>query len=57
MIKSYKINLLEQEINTILYLLDNCSDLSQDYLTWDEEYRSPKVLKEKIEKIINGEEL
>lgn len=57
MIKSYKINLSDQEINTILFLLDSVSESTEGFLLYSEDFADAKVLKEYIRKIVNGEEI
>ena len=57
MIKSHKISLLDQEINTILFLLDSVSESTEGFLAYSEDFADAKSLKEYIRKIVNGEEI
>ena len=57
MIKSHKISLLDQEVNTILFLLDSVSESTEGFLLYSEEFADAKSLKEYIRKIINDEEV
>ena len=57
MIKSHKIDLLDQEINTILFLLDSVSESTEGFLTYSEDFADAKSLKQHIQKIVNGEEV
>ena len=52
MIKNFKVDLDEREINTILYALDCLSESSQEYTAYNDKYKYSVWLKEKFEEII-----
>lgn len=52
MIKNFKVDLDEREINTILYALSCLSESTQEWTAYNDKYEYSVYLKEKLEEVI-----
>ncbi len=52
MTKDFNVNLNEREINTILFLLNQISESTEEFLAYSEKYEYSVTLKEKFQELI-----